>query len=277
MLPLTYLENIVVTMTEHDEIAALLHVLTTQTNLAQTWVGTLTKRCWHLQHPSAPVQELVGRCGVFLEALAEALHACERIELGSVQLREPLKHFSFTAGWLLGADLPVGTAVELCHTLEETLGAGPKKLYRALVVVSTEAYVCGERQRAIMRHRQIIKKSQIVIPLSATTTALILVGDPDNEALEDAVSRLMMLTVMRCPDRLVVDLANIQDQTPVVVSLLKMLACHKQGLTDRKVLLSGLTNPTKQTAKTATTLPITFVENIEDVTRDGLTEDTAPL
>ncbi|MCK5800421.1 MAG: hypothetical protein KAI47_24695 [Deltaproteobacteria bacterium] len=202
------------------------------------WLDAARQRCWRLR--DTPVADQLRRqAGATLESLAQSLAYAEALNLGEPVFREPIQRFSFIAGWMAGTDLPVSAALALCHGLRDLTGdAG--SFYDWLLVVVAEAYMAGVDQAASARHRQIIEKSQIVCELRHGVIALFLVGDPDREALDDAVGRLMMLTVMRDARAVVVDAAGLIDPAGVLEVALGFLTEHRAALKDRQVRLTGV-------------------------------------
>ena len=173
-----------------------------------------------------------------MESLARALKDADSLALGEPIFREPIQHFAFLAGWMAGADLPISAAVALCHGLREVTG-DVGVFYDWLVVVVAEAYSAGVEQAAEARHRQIIEKSQVVCALAERVVALFVVGDPDREALDDAIGRLMMLAVMRDARAIIIDAAGLLDHERLFLAT-SFVAEHRQALARRQVMISGV-------------------------------------
>lgn len=228
------------------------------------WMNETQSRCWHISSAKESLQELRVRCGVFLHALMESCQSVSKLELGASEFREPIKVLSFTAGWMAGVGIPVGVGIVLCHALPAALDVGPGEPFESLAMVVAEAYSAGQREQALARHRQIIRKSQVVSMLGPNLAALVLVGDPDKEALEDAVGRLMMLVVMRRPTCLLVDAANALKGESVAREVLQMLCAHTEALQGRRLMLSGLPRHKSQEATAGVDLPVNWLEEIEE-------------
>lgn len=206
--------------------------------IVDRWMEATRVRAWQLRgRPIDP--QLRERAAAALEALAEALQAADELALGAPVFRESVQLFSFLAGWMAGAAKSISAAVALCHALRDVLGVPAPYLYDALVVVVGEAYAAGIEQAAQARHRQIIEKSQVVCILRERVVGLFLVGDPDREALDDAVGRLMMLAVMRNASSVVLDASGLMTTKPLPLAV-SFVAEHREALAHRQVLLSGV-------------------------------------
>jgi hypothetical protein len=223
----------------------LRHMLATDSALlAERWIAEASRRCWHLRQQPDLSEELRDRCEGFLVSLAEVLADSPDLLLGAPRFREPLKRLSFVAGWLEGVDLPIGAGLALCHGLQAILHDISHPFFQNLQLAVAESYVVGQRQRASARHRQLMKKCQVVCMLNEAVAALILVGDPDREALEDAVGRLMMLALMRAAQTLLLDFSTVMNLDQVAPKAMDLLAGHREGLGGRavKVLATGLSS-----------------------------------
>lgn len=206
------------------------------------WMDESIRRCWQLRQRPELAQELRNRCEFILQALADAVADSPRLQVGDQRFREPVKLLSFVAGWLVGVDLPIGAGIALCHGLQAALNDESHTFFQQLEVAVAESYVAGQREKAHARHKQVIKKSQVVCMLPNATAALVVVGDPGRETLEDAVGRLMMLALMRAARYLLVDVSTLSHPETVLPKLFELLAAHRGGLVDRElgVFLTGL-------------------------------------
>ena len=239
--------------------------LATGTNgVLDRWMHQTRSLCWQLSGADESLQELRDRCGVFLEALMESVQCASKLELGSTEFREPIKVLSFTAGWMAGVGMPIGAGIALCQALPAALNVSPGEPFESLAMVVAEAYSAGQREQALARHRQIIRKSQVVSMLGEHLAGLILVGDPDKEALEDAVGRLMMLVVMRRPTCVLVDAANALKGERAAREVLQMLCAHTEALEGRRLMLSGLPRHKSQEATAGVDLTVSWLEEFED-------------
>jgi anti-anti-sigma regulatory factor len=97
----------------------------------------------------------------------------------------------------------------LVYTLKDSLAWENEQFFQALMVVVTEAHSASQIQKAQARHRDAMEKSQFVCNLHWRLPMLVLVGDPDRHALDDAVGRVMMLAVMREARAVVVDVSAL--------------------------------------------------------------------
>lgn len=248
----------------HHRVEELRAALTEGTEgVLDRWIDEIQRCCWQLDRAHESAQELRHRCGVFLQALMESVQSASKLELGSSEFREPIKVLSFIAGWMAGVGLPIGAGIALCQALPKALGVPPGEPFESLAMVVAEAYSAGQREQALARHRQIIRKSQVVSMLGEHLAGLILVGDPDKEALEDAVGRLMMLVVMRRPSCLLVDVANALKGENVAREALQMLCAHTEALQGRRLMLSGLPRHKSQGATAGVGLPVGRFEEVE--------------
>jgi hypothetical protein len=174
------------------------------------WMDELLVRCWTLRGRTveggrAPLELLRDRCAVFLETLVEGLKGASSLEIGTAAFREPVQILSFTAGWMAGDGLAVTDALALVHSLQAVLDGPPLAFFQGLAVVVGEAYAAAMRQKAQARYRDAMEKSQLVCLLHSSLPCLFLVGDPDLQAVDDALGRLMMLAVMREAPAVIVD------------------------------------------------------------------------
>ena len=207
------------------------------------WLEAAAARCWQLRTAADQLVQLRARAQVALDALATSIAFAPDFALGSSAYREPVQLFSFLAGWMAGVKFPVGAALALCHGLGDALGRDPERVYQHLAVVVTEAYALGLAETAHARHRAIIEKSQVVCSLGEGIVGLFLVGDPDHEALDDAVGRLMMLAVMRDARGIILEVSSLQNGDVALSTALRFLGEHRQALGQRPVFVSGLATP----------------------------------
>ncbi|PIE18522.1 MAG: hypothetical protein CSA65_04350 [Proteobacteria bacterium] len=225
------------------------------------WLDATRARCWQLR-VSKHGDQLRQRCQACLRSLTQALHEAESVALGDPIFREPIQHVSFLAGWMAGVDLPVSAAVGLCQGLRDLTGEAGS-FYDWLVVVVAEAYAAGVEQAADARHRQLIQKSQVVCILRDRVVGLFLVGDPDREALDDAIGRLMMLAVMRDASTIVLDAAGLADVEERMTLAVSHVAEHRQALATRTVLLSGVSEPFAEALAQRVDLPLRGYERLD--------------
>jgi hypothetical protein len=197
--------------------------------LTDAWVAAIVRRSWPLQGQAPQVAQLRERCGAILDALGTVLAGRPPLELGAPEWREPLHLFAFTAGWMAGAELPIGAVVGLCHGLRELVGAASAApFFDGLLVATSEAYVAGVRPQRAAAHRAVIARSQVVCLLDERLPCLFLVGDPDRQAIDDAVARLITLAVMRQADAVIVDASGLIAPEAVLPEALRILADHRQ-------------------------------------------------
>lgn len=250
------------TMASDEHLARLReHIGDGGDDIVDRWLEAARARCWQLRMTKHG-QQLRLRCGACLESLAQGLRDADSLALGDPIFREPIQHFSFLAGWMAGVDLPVSAAVGLCHGLREITGdAGA--FYDWMVVVVAEAYAAGVEQAAEARHRQLIEKSQVVCILRDRVVGLFLVGDPDREALDDAIGRLMMLAVMRDARAIVLDAAGLADVDQRMALAVSFVAEHRQALAAREVLLSGVSEPLAAALAQRVDLPLRAYDRLD--------------
>jgi hypothetical protein len=230
------------------------------TRLAQTieadgellgrWMSELLARSWTLRGRTPaqrgrtewdgrqPQELLRERCGVFLQTLTETLKATPRLEIGTEAFREPVQILSFTAGWMAGDGLAITDALGLVHSLQAVLAGPPLTFFQSLAVVVSEAYAAAMSQKAQARYRDAMEKSQLVCLLHPSLPCLFLVGDPDLQAVDDALGRLMMLAVMRDAPAVIVDGSGLFDPDKVLRNICAMLSQRSTEL-PAKVCVSG--------------------------------------
>jgi hypothetical protein len=221
----------------------------------ERWMEALRRRSWALARAKAaaeggpvPMQVVRDRAQAFLDGLAEAVRGEPRrgegrggeprsgegragpaLEVGSPAFREPIQILSFTAGWLAGRGLPVGDALALVHGLEEALGLSQlRAFFEALALTVTEAFCAALGQREQARFRDAMEKSQLCCTLHPRLPCLFLVGDPDLQALDDALGRLLMLAVMREAPAFIIEGSALFRPEPVFRSVVERLADEKR-------------------------------------------------
>ena len=232
---MTDLQQLVATIGQHRQ------------QLLERWMEALAARSWNLRdvltrQDPAPGEEppslepgpgrsgiplnpelLEQRCQHFLETLAEAIDSNGALEMGAPEFREPVQALSFTAGWMAGGGLGVADTVALVNALADVLGPEPARLYQTMTVVVTEAYMAAVEQRAEVRYRDAMEKSQLVCALATNLPALFLVGDPDRHALDEALGRVKMLAVMRQAPAVLLDGSGLLHPDEVMPDLVPML------------------------------------------------------
>jgi hypothetical protein len=249
-------------MASSEHLAALRQHIGDGTGaIVDRWLAAARRRCWQLRVTRHP-EQLRHRAAACLESLALSLKGADSLALGDAIFREPIQHFSFFAGWMAGVDLPVSAAVSLCHGLREVTVDGGA-FYDWLVVVVAEAYVAGVEQAAEARHRQLIEKSQVVCILREGVVGLFLVGDPDREALDDAIGRLMMLAVMRDACVIVLDASGLADVDQRMSLAVSFVAEHRQALATREVLLSGVSESLGEDLAQRVDLPLRSFDRLD--------------
>ena len=215
--------------------------------IVQRWLTLSGRICWQLSDGMATGQ-LRTRAHSFLQALQRAVSDADDLGLGGVEYREAVQHLSFLAGWMAGQGFPISASIALCHGLRELLSSSEvttngQIFFRGLVIVVAEAHCAAQRQKSQAWHRQMIEKSQVVCFVRRDVVALFLVGDPDTQALDDAVGRLAMAAIMKDATSLVVDASGLVlsvDRTRETLEMtVSMLATHQSRLT-RRVFFSGL-------------------------------------
>lgn len=205
--------------------------------LLSEWFAHAQRRCWQLNHKT--ITPFYERANLALQALKNACNCATSLHLGDAIFRETVQLFSFIGGWAPN-HIPIGGVVALALGLEDTLGPRSKPLCDALTFIMSEAYAIGLKEKCDAEHRQVIEKSQWVTALSDGVVCLALVGDPDRQALDDAIGRLMMLAVMRDAKAIVVDgsaLVTVDSSLPLVLSF---IFDHREALSTRKVMICGL-------------------------------------
>jgi hypothetical protein len=220
-------------MTAEQQLA---QALKQRAAVLERWMEALRRRSWALARAKAaadggpvPMQVVRDRAQAFLDGLAEAVRAGPALEVGSQAFREPIQILSFTAGWLAGRGLPVGDALALVHGLEEALGGVPlRPLFEALALTVTEAYCAALGQREQARFRDAMEKAQLCCTLHPRLPCLFLVGDPDLQALDDALGRVLMLAVMREAPAFIVEGSALFRPEPVFRSVVERLADEKR-------------------------------------------------
>lgn len=228
-----------------SDVELLTQRLTEGDALLARWMDVICRHSWQLRGGKSEKLELLGEhCRRFLDTLAATLHGAVKLEIGTPGFREPVQSLSFTAGWMAGAGLTVTDAVALVHGLEEVLQIGRSSFFQSLIVVVTEAFASSLVQRERARYRDAMEKSQVVCDPHPRLPCLFLVGDPDRQALEDAVGRVMMLAVMRDARVVLVDCCALQAPDKVLPMACTILAEHSQAATIQVVL--GGVSPLQQ-------------------------------
>lgn len=252
-----------------------------RTELAGRWVAELERRSWVLRAacrepadsgeggrsnarrpgPLTP-RLLTQRCEHFLEALSAALSVAPRLEVGAPEFREPLQVLSFAAGWMAGVGFGVGDALALVQALEAVLGPELTHFYQALLVVVAEAFLAAVAQQATVRYRDAVQRCQLVLSLGEGLPALFLVGDPDRQAVDHAVGRLLMLATMRGARTVCVDLSGISLAEAPLGEVLQILFDY---LADGRwaLLLCGLPEPLRRTLEPPAGLNLTLCDGLE--------------
>jgi len=197
------------------------------------WMAGLLRRSWSLHTPAKGEVEAGGRtvlqllherCQHILAALVGALETAPALQAGAPDFRETVQHLSFTAGWMAGQGLSATDAVGLVHSLQEALALPCETsggFFEALLMVAAESYAAALQQKAQARYRDAMEKSQLVCEPHPRLPCLFLVGEPDVQALDDAVGRLMMLAVMHEARAVVVDGTGLFRPEPLLRALLE--------------------------------------------------------
>lgn len=230
--------------------------------LVSRWLEAASARSWQLRGAERLWPQLEERTKSFLEALRCSVEYAESLALGSPAFKEPIGLLSFLGGWMAGVGLPAGAAVALCHALQDVIGAGANRFFESLVVVMAEAHAAGISQSAQARHRQVIEKSQVVVMLPGETAALFLVGDPDREALDDAVGRLMMLAFQRGARAVALDASGLIDRE-VLPTAVGFLAEHREALSDCRLLLAAVSSAEAEQLAQKTRLPLEGFDRLD--------------
>ena len=211
---------------------------------------------------SRPSFELLQeRCGLFLDALAHGLRGAHRLEIGAPEYREPVQILAFTAGWMAGDGMTVTDALALVHSLQEVLPA-PREFFQALTLVVSEAHCAALSQNAQARYRDAMEKSQLVCTLHPSLPCLFLVGDPDLQALDDALGRLMMLVVMREAPALIIDGSGLFHPDKVLRDVLS-LASKRSAELPAQVCVSGLTPEMLRELRGVTSARVSMHETVQ--------------
>jgi|GEM_PF-6412197 len=228
----------------HDlntEPAWLRDALADESGLLDRWLENATHNSWFLRQQISVYPQLRERCAAFITALRESLVGLKTFQAGSPELREPLQIFTFTAGWMAGVGMPIGSVVALSMGLTDALGGRGNGFLCSLLMAATEAHAAGIEQKARASHRAIIAKSQVVCLLSHDLPALFLVGDPDQSALDDAVSRLMMLALMRESKILIIEASGLRDPETVLCGIVGILRDEAVD-SSRTLMVCGISN-----------------------------------
>lgn len=223
------------------EAAQLLGALTHESCVLDRWLEYTVDNSWSLSTQMPAYSQLRERSAAFLTALKESLAGLDTLRVGGPELREPLQILTFTAGWMAGAGISIGTVVALCMGLRTALGHGVDGILAQLLMAATEAHAAGVEQKAQARHRMIIAKSQVVCLLAANLPALFLVGDPEQAALDDAIGRLMMVAHMRDAEYIVVEASGLREPDVVLPRVLAMLQ-GDPAQTPLQLLVCGLSH-----------------------------------
>ncbi len=197
------------------------------------WMAQILERSWNLGHAArlargeeAPVEAdgagqilrqrpaevlalLEERCGQFLRALARGVGTVDHLAVGSPELREPIQILSFASGWMAGVGLGVSDVLVLVHGLEAVIDELPPTFFQSIQLAVCEAHRAAVAQEHQALYRDAMERAQVVCDLGGDTPCLFLVGDPDRQALDSAISRVMTLAVMRGASRLLVDCATL--------------------------------------------------------------------
>ncbi|MBW2732538.1 MAG: hypothetical protein JRH20_09100 [Deltaproteobacteria bacterium] len=230
--------------------------------LVPRWLEALSLRSWPLRGDERLRAQLEGRAkGVFL-ALQRSLDNAEVLALGSPSFKEPIALLSFLGGWMAGVGMSAGAAVALCHALQDVIGSGAGRFFESLVVVMAEAHAAGISQSAQARHRQVIEKSQVVAMLSDELAVLFLVGDPDREALDDAIGRLMMLAFQRQARSIILDASGLSERQ-VLSTAVGFLGEHREVLGECRLLLSAVSPAEAQQLGKDARLPLEGFDRLE--------------
>lgn len=210
---------------------AQIAVLLQSDELLSHWLDRVRRRSWTLRGREGQLLDVLReRCGHVLRMLAQATVEATAFEAGAARFREAVQSLAFTAGWMEGVGLAVTDAVALVHALEEVLGEAaasgppiPHAFFEALEIVVSEAYCAALQQRGQARYRDAMEKSQLCALPHPRLPCLFLVGDPDLQALDDAIGRLMMLAVMCEARAVVIDGTGLFQNEPVMRSVLSLV------------------------------------------------------
>ena len=176
------------------------------------------------QRPAEVLALLEQRCDHLLRTLERGLAQLERVSPGSAEMREPIQLLSFTAGWMAGVGFDVSDALALIQGLRAALGERlDTRLMEALEVVACEAHQAAVGQIWQALYRDAMSKAQVVCSLGPELPCLFLVGEPDRQALDDAVGRLMTLAVMQGASRILVDCATLASPERIMPDVVEIL------------------------------------------------------
>ncbi len=179
------------------------------------------------------------RCAVFLELLFEGLKWNPRLEPGSTELREAIQSLSFLVGWLAGQHVPISEALLLVSALKKALTLEQETFYESLLVVVSESYLAAERQKATIRFQDVMEKCQLVCDLHFGVPLLFLVGEPDKQATNEALGRLMMLATIQDAKVVVVDCSHLLHPEDILFKSLASLKEHCEEMV-LHCMLSGI-------------------------------------
>jgi hypothetical protein len=140
---------------------------------------------------------------------------------------------------MAGADVPISAVVGLCNGLRDAAGGRGAGFFDGLLLAMSEAFVAGVRQQGAAAHRAVVARSQVVCLLKEDLPCLFLVGDPDRQAIDDAVARLMTLATMREARVVIVDASGLISPEATLKEALPILADHGEAPPQR-VLVSTL-------------------------------------
>ena len=150
----------------------------------------------------ASLQALMER---LLVSLAESLPSEPPWDPTSPELRDTVKVVSVIGGWLRETHHPISTALLLFRHFEKAVfenhETGPEQeisaLMWALACAASESYLLTAREQRTEEHQEFLRKSTPLVFIKEDLPALIFLGAPRPDVLEELLERLHVATVRR--------------------------------------------------------------------------------
>jgi nucleotide-binding universal stress UspA family protein len=113
-----------------------------------------------------------------------------------------------------------------------------------------------------------MEKCQLVLELHPRLPMLFMVGDPDRQAVDDAVGRVMMLAAMREAPLVVVDVSDLMYAEEVVPQAAEVLSEHSRAASVR-VLLSGAAPAVREAVRERHGQALTVYDTVNEAMREA--------